>query len=922
MSNSVLISGVLVDAVGKPITDRYIEFRSIKTSTSVLKGIVTIIPNANDGSYSQMIAYGSYAVFLCKKTEIDIRLGEVTITNLTTPKSINELLLNREVPEEIITPDLLAQFKAERTKSQEAATGSVTSAANAKESESKAQSYANQAKTNLDKTIELENNAKTSATNAKNSENNAKSSELASKQSENNSKNSELASKGYAESIQNSEATTTAILNEAKTVKDDIIATANEIKNAESNIETIKGEINTITSGLDETQSKIEAINSSVNAIDQNIKDSAAKIETSVTNAKNSENNAVASSVSAKTSEDNAKKSADKALVSENNSKASADKAQEHAATTTAGANTVNASLLTIQTLANNAKASATSSESFKNASKAYSDNSATSADNSKKSEIKAQTYADDTKASENKVKELEASSQTAQTNAKASEIAAKTSETNAKTSEDNALNSKNKASTSEINAKTSEDNAKNSEIVAKESEELSKQYANEAKLSATSGNTILGNIQSIERTIISKSDHVDLLASDVDKNAQSAKLSAESSLTNANNSKKFANDAQTAASSINQIDVSQFFKKNGEDTLPILIVSNGDNSTVRLTDAAGRIAQLRVWSDGGFGFDRYDASTDTWDVYLKYNPFVNTWECLHNTDITARGRSLANTTPYRGSLNDRNLGELGAINWGIYFQNLGEKALFDKQYPINAAGSLMVLPTLAAGAEGCVQIYTSFTGSRQFMRNYIGEPKTGHWEPWIEQITTANINNFIPIGDQRLMPFRNNELPFGWYFMNGDNYLLSSPQGKMLNSLSNNYKNDYGITIKLINGQDHINVPSMFAADGRGAFERAVNGATRQVGSWEDDAIRNIYGQQAVKGNVDASLDTSGPFTPYAYAFGYGRGKGTQPVVISDPNTMAESVVSTLDTSRVVPVAKENRVINIGKTPAIHLGV
>ena len=96
-------------------------------------------------------------------------------------------------------------------------------------------------------------------------------------------------------------------------------------------------------------------------------------------------------------------------------------------------------------------------------------------------------------------------------------------------------------------------------------------------------------------------------------------------------------------------------------------------------------------------------------------------------------------------------------------------------------------------------------------------------------------------IGDQRLMPFRRDELPFGWYFRNGDNYLLSSPQGKVLNGLSANYKNDHRITIKTINGQQYINVPTAFAPDGRGFFERAVNGTTRQVGSWEDDAIREM---------------------------------------------------------------------------------
>ena len=114
--------------------------------------------------------------------------------------------------------------------------------------------------------------------------------------------------------------------------------------------------------------------------------------------------------------------------------------------------------------------------------------------------------------------------------------------------------------------------------------------------------------------------------------------------------------------------------------------------------------------------------------------------------------------------------------------------------------------------------------------------------------ITDFEVDNKIElnktkIGDFRLMPFRANELPFGWYLRNGDNYLLNSPQGQVLNRLSDNYKRDHQITIKVINGQQYINVPSAFAPDGRGFFERAVNGTIRQVGSVQDDAIRNITG-------------------------------------------------------------------------------
>ena len=64
-------------------------------------------------------------------------------------------------------------------------------------------------------------------------------------------------------------------------------------------------------------------------------------------------------------------------------------------------------------------------------------------------------------------------------------------------------------------------------------------------------------------------------------------------------------------------------------------------------------------------------------------------------------------------------------------------------------------------------------------------------------------------------MLLRRNELPFGRYFRNCDNYLLSSPQGQALNSLSANYKNDHRIMIKTINELQYINVPTAFSPDG-----------------------------------------------------------------------------------------------------------
>lgn len=164
-------------------------------------------------------------------------------------------------------------------------------------------------------------------------------------------------------------------------------------------------------------------------------------------------------------------------------------------------------------------------------------------------------------------------------------------------------------------------------------------------------------------------------------------------------------------------------------------------------------------------------------------------------------------------------------------------------------------------------------------------------------------------IGDQRLMPFRRDELPFGWYFRNGDNFLLSSPQGQALNRLSTNYKNDHRITIKTINGQQYINVPTAFASDGRGYFERPVNGVARQVGSMEGDAIRNI---NARFGNfLTSARDANGAFNVDNSANpAYGG------------NTNGWHTTISFDASRVVPTANENRPINIGMTPVIYLGV
>lgn len=184
---------------------------------------------------------------------------------------------------------------------------------------------------------------------------------------------------------------------------------------------------------------------------------------------------------------------------------------------------------------------------------------------------------------------------------------------------------------------------------------------------------------------------------------------------------------------------------------------------------------------------------------------------------------------------------------------------------------------------------------------------RTTNRETW--DVMVAGAEKPYVIGEQKLMPFRASELPPGWYFRNGDNYLLDSQQGRALDSLSANYKEDYNITIKVINGKQYINVPSAFAQDGRGYFERPANGTTRQVGSVEHDTIRNIWARY---GNfIVSALDASGAFKINANA-----------APAYDGNAHGWHTDILFDASRVVPTANENRPLNIGMTPAIYLGV
>lgn len=167
---------------------------------------------------------------------------------------------------------------------------------------------------------------------------------------------------------------------------------------------------------------------------------------------------------------------------------------------------------------------------------------------------------------------------------------------------------------------------------------------------------------------------------------------------------------------------------------------------------------------------------------------------------------------------------------------------------------------------------------------------------------------NYAHVGEIRLLPFRHDELPSGWYFCNGERFLLTSPQGEVLSALSENFRADWGLEEDLCS----ISLPNLFHEDGRGCFLRAVDGTKRQVGAWEEDAIRNITGRMS---GINTNLDN-----PVNGAFQHEATNWTH--AAHNPSGGVGLRMATFDASRVVPTAEENRPLNLGMTPAIYLGV
>ena len=530
-----------------------------------------------------------------------------------------------------------------------------------------------------------------------------------------------------------------------------------------------------------------------------------------------------------------------------------------------------------------------------------------------------------------------------------------------AKKSATQAENSATAAKTSEINAQSSADTAKLNATNAS----VSASSASKSAATATEASTKANTAATSSKACADNASKSETTANQSAIQATNSATAAKTSEINANNAAKNAKTSEDNAKKwVSTIDTSTLVKKTGDTMSGQLILSKNG---LKISYDNKNIMAL-VTSDDNYSHVFYDAEKKQWLSKLIYNSTTNSWSFQYINDVVINGKSVLKTGDYGiGSLTGAQLDNPDeTLLGGCYATRTTSFPELTEYKNRNDSASLIVYPAWTPKWYVEKLAVVQSKTPRIYYRCATPEGK----QSWYEALTTANasadvvgalpaiksvvngaptysvgdniqfkktptvngksvitdltsIDNKIElitaklstVGDFRLMPFRANKLPFGWYFRNGDNYLLSSRQGKALNGLSDNYKRDHQITIKNINGQQYINVPSAFASDGRGFFERAVNGTTRQVGSVQDDAIRNITGNFD---NVLTSISdsTTGAFYRRSTHNKYNISK------IGDGNGGELVSGDNFDASRVVPTANENRPLNMGMTPVIYLGV
>jgi hypothetical protein len=172
-----------------------------------------------------------------------------------------------------------------------------------------------------------------------------------------------------------------------------------------------------------------------------------------------------------------------------------------------------------------------------------------------------------------------------------------------------------------------------------------------------------------------------------------------------------------------------------------------------------------------------------------------------------------------------------------------------------------------------------------------------------IEPKPIQRYHQLIKPGDISFSSFSPGELKPGWYHANNDKFPTTSEQGKALKGLSADYKARWGI----VEEDGYINLPNMYAEDGRGYFVRA--GET--PGVTQGDTSRNITGSINALYQIAINTTPSGAYRfissgPYAWSY--------------TESSTHKFTYAQFDASIQVPTGPENKPINVAMIPVVFL--
>ncbi|HEY3589458.1 MAG TPA: prophage tail fiber N-terminal domain-containing protein [Buttiauxella sp.] len=382
---SVNISGVLNDALGKPVINCTVRLTATRTSATVIATTRGEQQPDAAGSYSLDVEPGRYKVSLMIPGWPPEDVGRIEVTAYSQPGTLNDFLTRTQSGD--LSLDIMARFEQlaaqvadEARQTAKDSHDADNSATAAKTSEINAAASATASAESATHAHSSETAAKASETRAEGSATAAAASQVAATASEGNAKNSETAAAGSKTAAATSETSAASSATAAKTSETNASASATAAHTSET-----------------------RAAGSATTAADNATASAASQVE-----AKTSESNTKASATAAKTSETNAAasatasgESATHAHSSETAAKASETRAEESA------------------TAAAVSQAAATASEG-----------------NAKNSETAAAGSKAAAATSETSAASSATAAKTSETNASASAIAAHTSETNAHASE------------------------------------------------------------------------------------------------------------------------------------------------------------------------------------------------------------------------------------------------------------------------------------------------------------------------------------------------------------------------------------------------------------------------------------------------------------------------------------------------------